>query len=182
MAATKHLITRTVFAFALLTAGACAGFAQDRRDERLAHEVGRTVREYAQFTIFDDVSGRVDGGVVTLEGKVTMPYKKSEIEKRVTRIDGVRGLKSNIQVLPVSRFHENLRYRVSRAIYSNPAFWNYAAMANPPIHIVVENGRVTLTGVVNSDVERMLAGSLATGLGELSVKNELRTDVDVRSY
>ena len=30
-------------------------------------------------------------------------------------------------------------------------------MANPPIHIIVEDGRVTLTGVVNSNVERMLA-------------------------
>jgi hypothetical protein len=41
---------------------------------------------------------------------------------------------------------------------------------------------VTLTGVVNSDVDRMLARSLATGRGELSVKNELRTDAEVRTY
>jgi osmotically-inducible protein OsmY len=53
-------------------------------------------------------------------------------------------------------------------------------MANPPIHIIVERGRVTLTGVVNSNVERMLARSLATGWGELSVTNELRTDAEVR--
>jgi hypothetical protein len=36
---------------------------------------------------------------------------------------------------------------------------------------------VTLTGIVNSHVERVMARSLATGLGELSVVNELRTDV-----
>jgi hypothetical protein len=45
----------------------------------------------------------------------------------------------------------------------------------------VENGRVTLAGVVNSNVERMLARSLATGLGEFSVTNELKTDDEVRS-
>ena len=37
-------------------------------------------------------------------------------------------------------------------------------MANLPIHIIVENGRVTLTGVVNSNVERMLARSLRNGV------------------
>ena len=75
---------------------------------------------------------------------------------------------------------DTLRYRIARAIYGNPSFWNYAARAHPPIHIIVERGRVRLTGVVNSNVERMLARSLATGLGELSVANELLTDAEVR--
>jgi osmotically-inducible protein OsmY len=166
----------------LVSALAPAALAQDRRDVRVADEVSRAVRQYAQFTIFDDVNGRVDAGLVTLDGKVTMPYKKADIERLVGRIDGVRELKSTIRVLPVSQFDDELRSRVARAIYGNPSFWNYAAMASPPIHIIVENGRVTLTGVVNSDVDRMLARSLATGLGELSVTNELRTDAEVKSY
>ena len=53
-------------------------------------------------------------------------------------------------------------------------------MANPPIHIIVENSRVTLTGVVNSEVERALARSLATQFGALSVTNNLKTDAEVR--
>jgi osmotically-inducible protein OsmY len=84
-------------------------------------------------------------------------------------------------VLPVSPFDDELRYRVSRAIYNNPSFWSYASMPNPPIHVIVEQGRVTLSGVVGSNVERMLAGSLAVGNGELSVKNELKTDSEVKS-
>jgi hyperosmotically inducible protein len=87
---------------------------------------------------------------------------------------------NRIEVLPVSTFDDDLRRRIARAIYGNPSFWNYAAMANPPIHIIVERGRVTLTGIVNSNVERMLARSLATGWGELSVSNELRTDAEVK--
>ena len=110
-----------------------------------------------------------------------MPYKRSEIEKRIARIDGVREVRNTIGVLPVSPFDEELRYKISRAIYGNPSFWTYAAMANPPIHIIVENGRVTLTGIVNSGVDRMLASSLATGFGEFSVTNALRTDTDRRS-
>jgi hyperosmotically inducible protein len=79
----------------------------------------------------------------------------------------------------VSSYDDQLRQRIARAIYGNPSFWNYAAMARPPIHIIVEGGRVKLTGVVNSNVERMLARSLATGFGELSVESELRTDAEV---
>jgi osmotically-inducible protein OsmY len=178
MAALNTLITRTTLALALACACATLVSAQDRRDLRIADDVSRAVRQYAQFTIFDDVTGRVDAGVVTLDGKVTMPYKKDEIERIVSRIDGVRELKSTIQTLPVSQYDDQLRTRVARAIYSNPSFWNYAAMASPPIHIIVERGHVTLTGVVNSEVDRSLARSLATGHGEFSVRNELRTDAE----
>ncbi|MGH9370941.1 MAG: BON domain-containing protein [Vicinamibacterales bacterium] len=160
---------------ALLAVASAAG-AQDRGDQRLADAIAASVRSYPQFSIFDHVSGEVDRGTVVLTGKVTMPYKKTDIERRVAGMDGVREIRSEITVLPVSSFDDDLRYRVSRAIYGNPTFWTYAAMANPPIHIIVENGRVTLTGIVNNNVERMKARSLATGLGELSITNELRAE------
>jgi hyperosmotically inducible protein len=171
-----RLFVASVIATVATMTLASTAFAQDRQDQRLADEIAASVRQYAQFSIFDHVSGRVDEGVVVLTGKVTMPYKKKDIERRVAQMDGVREMRSEITVLPVSSYDDDLRYRVSRAIYGNPSFWTYAAMANPPIHIIVEHGRVTLTGVVNSKVERMMARSLATGLGELSVTNELRTD------
>jgi osmotically-inducible protein OsmY len=170
-----------VAAIAMLAVLASSAVAQDRRDVRLAEDVGRSISSYARFTIFDDINATVENGMVVLTGKVTMPFKKDDIEKRIAKIDGVRGVRSEISVLPVSQFDDELRYRVSRAIYGNPSFWNYAAMANPPIHIIVEGGHVTLAGVVNSNVERMLARSLATGLGELSVTNALKTDAEIKS-
>ena len=54
-------------------------------------------------------------------------------------------------------------------------------MANPPIHIVVERGHVTLTGVVNSNVERVLANSLAASSAAFSVQNELKTDAEMQA-
>jgi len=166
---------------ALVATLATGAVAQDRRDVRLADDIGRSITGYPRLTIFDDISATVDNGMVVLTGKVTMPFKKDDIEKRIAKIDGVRNLRNDIGVLPVSQFDDELRYRVSRAIYGNPSFWNYASMANPPIHIIVEGGHVTLAGVVNSNVERMLARSLATGLGELSVTNALKTDAEVKS-
>ena len=162
---------------ASLTLLAAPALAQDRQDQRLADEIAANVRTYSRFSIFDHVSGRVEDGVVVLTGKVTMPYKKQDIERSIATVDRVREVRSEITVLPVSIHDDELRYRISRAIYGNPTFWNYAAMANPPIHIIVENGRVTLTGVVFSNVERMMARSLATGLGEFSVTNNLRTEM-----
>ena len=174
----KASIAATV---ALLVALSSTAFAQDRRDIRLAEDIGRSITTYARLTIFDDINATVENGVVVLTGRVTMPYKKDDLEKRITKVDGVRSVRSEIGVLPVSQFDDELRRRVSRAIYGNPSFWNYAVMANPPIHIIVEGGHVTLAGVVNSNVERMLARSLATGLGELSVTNSLKTDAEVKS-
>ena len=173
---------RTIAAGVLVALLSVSGsaLAQDRRDQRIANDIARQVNSYSRFTIFDDVNISVENGLVTLSGKVTMPYKKNDIARRVTDVNGVREVMNQIEVLPVSPFDEELRLRIARAIYGNPSFWTYAAMANPPIHIIVEHGKVTLTGVVNSNVERMLARSLATGWGELSVTNYLRTDAEVK--
>jgi hyperosmotically inducible protein len=143
-------------------------------------DVAEQVNRYSRFTVFDDVAANVDNGVVTLTGHVTMPYKRDDLEKRVAKVSGVSLVQNKIAVLPVSIFDDELRFRIARAIYGNSAFWQYAAMANPPIHIIVQNGHVTLTGVVNSNVERALARSLATGFGEFSVKNDLKTDAEMK--
>ena len=152
-----------------------------RKDLQVFNDVSAAVLRYANFTIFDDVGANVASGVVVLTGKVTMPYKRAEIEKRVAKVAGVTQIENRITVLPVSQFDEELRYTIARAIYGNSAFWHYAAMANPPVHIVVENGRVTLSGVVNNNVERMLARSLATSFGAFSVVNALKTDAEVKA-
>jgi hyperosmotically inducible protein len=151
----------------------------DRKDFQVAKDIAASVQRYAHFTIFDDVNANVQDGVVTLTGKVTMPYKRSDIEKRIAKVGGVRSVNDRMTVLPVSQFDDELRYRIARSIYNNSNFWNYAIMPNPPIHIVVEHGRVTLTGVVQSEVDRTLARSLATQFGALSVTNALKTDAEV---
>jgi hyperosmotically inducible periplasmic protein len=143
-------------------------------------DVSNQVTRYVNFTVFDNVAASVENGTVTLTGRVTMPYKKDDIARRVARVEGVSEVDNKIAVLPVSIFDDELRFRIARAIYGNPSFWHYAAMPNPPIHIVVENGNVTLTGVVNSNVERALARSLAVGFGAFSVTNDLKTDAEMK--
>jgi hyperosmotically inducible protein len=167
--------------FALFLTAAGAAAAQPQREGlQIFNDISKQVTRYTQFTIFDSVDASIDDGAVVLSGWVTMPYKKTDLERRVAKVDGVTSVRNDIQVLPVSQFDDELRFRIARAIYGNSSFWNYAAMANPPIHIVVNRGRVTLTGTVNSHVERVLARSLAIGFGEFTVVNELKTDAEVR--
>jgi hyperosmotically inducible protein len=176
-----HGLSWAVGALLVIAAGAAPARAQDRFDVKIATEITRQIQRYPQLTIFDDVNGRVENGVVTLSGKVTMPYKRNDIGKKAAAVTGVREVINGIDVLPASPYDDELRLRIARAIYGNAAFWRYGASVNPPIRIIVERGHVTLTGVVDSNVDRMLARSLATGFGELSVTNDLRTDAEMRS-
>jgi osmotically-inducible protein OsmY len=152
----------------------------ERKDLQVFNDVSTAVNHYSQFTIFDNVDVVVKDGSVTLTGDVTMPYKRDDIEKRVAKVDGVHQVLNQIKVLPVSQSDDQLRYRIARAIYNNPNFWNYAIGPNPPIHIIVEHGHVTLTGVVNNDTDRVIARSLAHQFPAMSVKNDLKTNAEVR--
>lgn len=164
-----------VFALAI----SAPAFAEQRKDLQVFLDITDQVNRYTQFTIFDNVEAEVFNGRVVLNGAVTMPFKKDDIERRVRTVAGVEAIDNRIEVLPVSRTDDELRYRIARAIYGNSAFWNYATLPNPPIHIVVKNGHVTLVGVVNSNVDRTLARSLATGFGEFEIKNALKTDAEM---
>ena len=177
-------MTKRVLAFtagvALLAAAAFADTG-DRKDLQVFNDISKTVQRYTHFTVFDNVDASVKDGVVTLSGQVTMDYKRDDIEKRVSKVDGVRQVNSKIVVLPVSQFDDQLRYRLARAIYRNPNFWNYAIGPNPPIHIVVDHSHVTLEGVVLNDMDRVIANSIAsTQFGVMSVKNNLKTEAEAR--
>jgi hyperosmotically inducible protein len=172
------MFARVAATVIVLSAMSVPAWAAQREDLQIFNDLSRQVLRYSQFTIFDSINAQVDDGVVTLSGRVTMPYKRDDIAERIARVAGVRQVNNEIAVLPVSQFDDELRLRIARAIYGNSNFWTYGAMVNPPIHIIVENGRVTLEGVVNSNVDRMLARSIASSFGAFSVTNNLKTDAE----
>lgn len=145
-------------------------------DADLAERVVDAIQRYGRFTIFDDINIGVENRVVTLTGRVTEPIKRDEIGKRVAKIDGIKTLINDIKVLPLSPYDADLRLRIARAIYTNPGFWQYAMMAVPPIHIIVEGGHVTLTGRVGSQMDRSMVYVLAQVPGAFSVRNDLKVD------
>jgi osmotically-inducible protein OsmY len=177
---TKRVLT-LMAGLALVMSTVAFADTGDRKDLQVFNDISKAVTRYTHFTVFDNVDASVKNGVVTLTGQVTMPFKKDDIEKRVAKVDGVKQINDRITVLPVSQFDDQLRYKIARAIYSNPNFWNYAIGPNPPVHIVVDHGHVSLEGVVMNDVDRAIARSIATSqFGVMSVKNNLKTEAEAR--
>jgi hyperosmotically inducible protein len=167
----------TVVLIALTCAALRGSVAQAQMaDSQLADLIAGAVQHCAHFTIFDDVSISVSNHQVTVGGRVTVRSKRDEIAALISKLDGVRSVTNAITVLPPSSQDDDLRQRIARAVYSHPSFRRYASMACPPIHIVVENGRVTLTGQVADETERVLAFSLAQVSGVAGVQNQLRID------
>ncbi len=134
-------------------------------DAAIAAQVRHELVMYPRYTIWDDISFRVDGGQVELTGAVNQPYKKSDIDRLVQAVPGVRGISDQIKVLPLSDQDDRLRLQVARAIYRDPAFTRYAMEAVPSIHIIVDNGHVTLSGVVSTQMEKQIAGMRASSAG-----------------
>jgi hyperosmotically inducible protein len=164
-------LTPVVLALATLAAPQMAG--AQISDDVLFERVAEAITSYPLYGIFDSIDVAVENRDVTLNGRVTTPAKLEEIAKRVEKVDGIRSLTNDIGVLPLSQSDNDLRYRVARAIYSHPVFWVYAQMPVPPIHIIVEHGRITLTGIAETEVQRTLAASLAQVSGSFGVTNNI---------
>jgi osmotically-inducible protein OsmY len=129
-------------------------------DVALAREVSDRVRKYDLYSVYDDIQGRVHDGIVSLTGAVTAPNKAAGILERVARVRGVQDIDDKIELLPESQSDDRLRVVIATAIYRDPAFMNYS-MVDPPVHVIVNRGHVTLTGVVRSQLERIKAESIA---------------------
>jgi osmotically-inducible protein OsmY len=63
---------------------------------------------------------------------------------------------------------------VARNIYKSTALDRYGFQSQPPIHIIVKQGRVTLEGFVDSESDKSVAGLKAREInGVFDVKNNL---------
>ncbi|HEV2419409.1 MAG TPA: BON domain-containing protein [Terriglobia bacterium] len=129
----------------------------DMGQEGIIRQARKEILTYPFYTIFDNIVFRIQGNNLTVDGQVTDPYKKSDIGNFLEHIQGVTSLTNDLTVLPVSQFDASLRLAIARAIYDDPYFINYRNQATPPIHIIVDNGNVTLEGVVNSQIDKAQA-------------------------
>ena len=164
---------------------------------RVAKEVRKQIVKQPQYGVFDNIHFAIQGDTVILRGQASRPTLKSGIENTVKRIEGVKNVTNDIEVLPLSPNDDNLRAAVYRSIYSYPALQRYTSnrggmnrmpsvaraaggITNDPpigyhaIHIIVNRGNVTLFGVVDSDSDLAMAGMRAnTVAGVFSVDNQL---------
>ena len=143
-------------------------------ESSLEREVGHRLRMLPYYSVFDLLKYSVNGYQVILDGAVTQPWLKTDAEKEVKSIEGVESVVNKIKVLPPSPADDRIRQAEYRAIFQGPLF-RYAEQAVPPIHIIVENGRVTLEGVVDNEMDKTLAEVKAKSVpGVFSVTNNLQ--------
>lgn len=149
--------------------------ARAESDQEIVDRLRDMVLSYSFYTIFDDINIGVNNGIVTLDGKVTWGHKVNDLVSKASRIFGVQEVINEIDVLPVNIGDEELRRRLAERIYGDTLFSDLAFRRNPPIHIIVERGRVTLTGAVRSKVEKARAESIARStFGVFAVENKLQ--------
>jgi hyperosmotically inducible protein len=154
-----------------------AGAPGGNADARISREVRHELVMLPYYGVFDNLAYRVDGRTVTLLGQVTRPTLKSDAGNVVKGIEGVEKVNNEIQVLPLSPMDDRIRMAEFRAIYSTQGLDRYGMQAVPPIHIIVDNGKVTLEGVVATEADKNLAGVKANGVaGVFSVNNNLRVE------
>ena len=135
------------------------------------------------YGIFDDLAFRVDGSTVTLMGSVARPVLKSDAENVVKRIEGVTQVVNQIKVLPLSPMDDQIRMAEYRAIYGDSQLGTrYGYRALPSIHIIVENGHVTLEGVVANQFDKNLINVRANAVPNVfSVTNNLVVEQQSKS-
>jgi osmotically-inducible protein OsmY len=128
--------------------------------------------------VFDYVAFKLDAdGTVTLLGQVREQSLKQRVEQDAKKIEGVRQVRNQIEVLPSSRSDEEVRRSLYNAIYGQGS--RLKKQTIPPVHIVVKNGAVILEGVVANQKELAQVNTAMKGVsGMVSVKNNVRIDPD----
>jgi hyperosmotically inducible protein len=140
----------------------------------LAEQVRSELLTLPYYSVFDHLAFQVDGDEVTLTGEVSWPTLKADAERVVRDIEGVETLRSDIKVLPLSPNDNRIRWATYSAIYGQSNLGRYRFNPHPPVRIIVENGHVTLKGVVANEMERIIAYTQANSVpGAFSVTNHL---------
>lgn len=143
----------------------------------LANKVRKELVMLPFYSVFDNFTYQIDGDKVILSGEVTRPTLKTSAERVVARIEGVNQVENNIEVLPLSSFDNRIRRGVLYAVYGHPVLNRYALQSTGPIHLIVNNGHVTLEGVVSREMEKNVAFIQANSVpGVFSVTNNLRVE------
>lgn len=169
------MLTLAALAIGTYTANAASTENQMTEEQHLSKQVRHALVMVPWYGVFDNLEYTVNGGEVTLSGQVVQPYTRNEAESAVKRVEGVTHVTDNITVLPLSSFDDSIRRAEYRAIFMDPVLSRYSMGAVPSIHIVVNNGHVTLVGVVNNQMDANVARIRALSVpGVFSVTNNLR--------
>jgi len=133
-------------------------------------------------TAFNAISVNVQNGVVTLGGHAYGPVDADSAVAVASNMKGVRDVINDIQVDPLSPMDDRIRVQAFRTIYGFPSLNKYAIDPAKTIRISVQNGNLTLYGVVDNQSDKDTAGIRANSVpGVFKVINNLQVAQGERS-
>jgi osmotically-inducible protein OsmY len=134
-------------------------------------EIARAVRSALEWDVLvpdDRIVSTVSDGFVTLDGTVESLMERNDAEYVVRRLAGVRGVHNGINVLPPRVESEDLQNKIEEALERR------AVREADRIQVSVENGKVTLSGQVQSwDEKRAIIGLVSHAPGVKFVNDHL---------
>jgi osmotically-inducible protein OsmY len=185
------ILTLVLFASAVIGA---QSVSQRQRQFDIEHELGRL----PTYGVFDFIGFGYERGKVTLVGYTYQGGLKSHAARAVKRVSGVDEVDNKIEQLPASMNDDRIRWATFYNIYSDDFLSRYSPggpmsaryelyqsrrfpgmqpFGTYPIHIIVKNGRTTLMGVVDSEMDRRMAEVRAREVsGVFAVENELSVE------
>lgn len=168
-------LAAVIVALATSTGWADHGTGSSAKPADLSAQVRHELVMLPFYGVYDDLNYAITGDTVTLTGQVTRPTLKSDAEAVVQRIPGISSVVNHIEVLPLSDWDNRVRREVYLTLFnSRSPLFRYGLGSDPSIHIIVENGHVTLKGAVSSQSDKQIASMYVSGLfGVFSVTNDL---------
>jgi osmotically-inducible protein OsmY len=180
---------------AIISIAAAQPAAQSVAVKETTLMVERALQRLPYYGVFDFLAFGVDRGVVTLQGYAYQGNLKPDATRAVKRVSGVDEVANKIAVLPASQNDDRIRWATFYKIYTDDFLSRYAPggamgvrhdlrtssrfpgmqpFGTYPIHIIVQNGRTTLLGVVDNESDKTVAGLRAREVdGVFAVENEL---------
>lgn len=149
---------------------------------KLDRSIRRQILTLPYYGVFDAIGYQINGDTVTLSGYVTRPTTKRDAAEAVADIEGVRNVVNNIEVLPPSPSDDRIRNRLLQTFVNRGGgLYRYFMGANPAIRIIVNRGRISLEGYVDSRGDANLANILARSVPlTFGVTNNLKVINDAR--
>lgn len=139
----------------------------DLKDADIANAVSRQLR-YDTTVDKEAISVSSVLGVVQLRGEVDDLMARERATRLAQMVKGVRSVNNLLEVKPVSRTDDEIRYDVVSALAADPAADAYE------LTVAVNDGVVTLSGHVESWAEKSLGERVAKGVrGVKDVKNNV---------
>jgi hyperosmotically inducible protein len=165
-------------------------------------DIRKELLQLPYYSVFDFLAFSYDRGTVVVGGYAYALGLKKDAERAIKRASGVDTVVDKIEELAANQFDDQIRWATYYKIYRDPFLSRYAPgggllwghrhayggafspyggafpglepAGDYPIHIIVQNGRVMLLGVVDNDSDKTVAGLRAREVsGTFDVENQL---------